>query len=356
MKKVPLIILLALVMTACTDHSSNSSQIHQVVYDSEIFMPALQHKKHKISAYAESTDHASLSFQVSGSIIKEYVNVGDTVNKGDSLFEISNPILAPKITQIDEEITALAADIAQNQTELKRLANLKKTNAISQNDLDKLIYKNESLNAKKRSLEAQRLEARSLFEETVLHAPFTGTVAEIFKKNGEMVNIGEPVALLSGVNSLQASIFVPSHLQNALHREQKIPAYYHDSSFLAVIKEISQTANPKSQLFKIIIELPSEITIKAGEQITTFIPEELGTHYSVPFESVIDDGINKPYLMVLHEQQVKQAFIKIIALREDEILLDLETDISHNKKIEVITQGQSHLTIGQHVKSKEKNS
>ncbi len=111
----------------------------------------------------------------------------------------------------------------------------------------------------------------------------------------------------------------------------------------ATIKEISSTANPKSQLFKVMIEVPIQHAIKSGEKIHVIIEEQIGQYFRLPIESVIDDGINKPFIFIVVNNQVIQAPIKLIDIENDEVIVQLP----QQGEIEVITAGQVNLSPNQ---------
>ncbi|WP_154224489.1 efflux RND transporter periplasmic adaptor subunit [Marinicella rhabdoformis] len=346
MKKI-IIIAFSLFLYGCDTGQAENTVMKETNFRSETFKPKQQIKQHKITAFVEPTDNAFLSFQVSGTIEKKHINIGDVVEINDPLFSIDNPSLGPKIQQFDAEIKALEATINQNQAELSRLTDLKKSNAVSQNDLDRLINQNNNLLAKKDSLKAQQSEAQSMFDELLLSAPFKGTVAEIYKEAGENIASGEPILLLGGIDSLEAPVYLTSQLQNHLKTGQILNANYQGQAFQVSVKEISHAANPKSQLFKVVIGVPLDLGIKSGEQISIIIPEQMGFHYALPISAVIDDGINKPYVMVLDKSKVRQLYVHILGLQGNMLLLDLDTNFGNLDQIDVVTEGQSHLSVGQ---------
>ena len=348
MKQLLLIsIAYSIFLTGCDNGIAEDKVTEKAIYRSAFFAPSQQIKQHKISAFVEPTDNAFLSFQVSGTIEKKYINIGDVVSVDDPLFSIDNPALGPKIKQFDAEIKAIEATISQNQAELSRLTDLKKSNAVSQNDLDRLKNQNNNLLAKKDSLKAQLSEAQSLFDELLLSAPFKGTVAEIYKEAGENIASGEPILLLGGIDSLEAPVYLTSQLQNHLHPGQTLIANYQGQDFTVSVKEMSHAANPKSQLFKVVIDVSMTLGMKSGEQISILLPEQMGTHYALPVSAIIDDGINKPYVMVLDKNKIQQIFVHTLGLDQGMMLLDLDTNFGNLDKIEVITEGQSHLSVGQ---------
>ncbi|MCB1582815.1 MAG: efflux RND transporter periplasmic adaptor subunit [Marinicella sp.] len=312
-------------------------------YQSAVFSPEAQYKTHQVAAFVEPTDQANLSFQVSGVIEKQLVAIGEQVDSGQELFKISNPSLEPQIQQFQSQIEAIEATLQQNNAEVNRVQDLKRTNAISQNELDRLTHQRENLLATKKSVEAQLEQAQSLYDETYLKAPFAGSVAEIFKEAGEVISPGEVVMLLGGVSSLEAPLFLPSFLHQNISFGQQLTVSYQDHEMFATVTEISLSANPKSQLFKVMIEVPIEHGIKSGEKITVIIKELMGDYYRLPIESVIDDGINQPFVFLIDNGQVIQARIKLIDIEDDEIIVELP----HQGKIEVVTQGQVKLSPGQ---------
>lgn len=333
-----------ILLTACTQEvTQDIDETNEDSYLSAIYSPSEQYKTHQIASFVEPTDQANLSFQVSGIIEQQLVMIGEQVEAGQKLFKVSNPSLEPQIAQFQSQIEAIEATLEQNKAEVNRVQDLKKTNAISQNELDRLTHQRENLLATKKSIEAQLEQAQSLYDETYLKAPFAGSVAEIFKEAGEVISPGEVVMLLGGVSSLEAPLFLPSFLHQNIQFGQQLLVNYQGHEMMATVTEISFSANPKSQLFKVMVEVPIENGIKSGEKITIVIKELIGQYYRLPIESVIDDGINQPFVFLIDNNQVISAKIKLIDIENNEIIVDLP----QQGDIEVVTQGQVKLSPGQ---------
>lgn len=317
--------------------------VSESAYSSAYFKPTNQFSTHQVAAFVVPTDQASLSFQVSGMIDEQFIKIGDSVEPGQNLFKISNPSLEPQIQQFRSQIDAIKATLEQNQAEVKRFKNLKKTNAISQNELDRLTNQRANLLANQKSVEAQLEQAQSLYDETYLKAPFAGNVAEIYKEAGEVISPGELVLVVGGVTSLEAPVYLPSFLHRNLQLGQKLNVVYDHKDMSATIKEISLAANPKSQLFKVMLDVPIMYQIKSGEKITVQINENIGDYYKLPIESVIDDGINQPFVFLIEDNQVIQSTINLIEIINDEVIVEM----SQQGEIEVVTAGQVSLSPSQ---------
>lgn len=340
------LILIVLTLTACQHEQPPSQNEEKIGYSSATYTPTQQFKTHQVAAFVVPTDQASLSFQVSGIIEEQYIKIGDQVEPGQALFKVSNPSLEPQIQQFKSQIDAIDATLEQNSAEVKRVKDLKKTNAISQNELDRLTNQQDNLLATRKSLEAQLEQAQSLYDETLLKAPFAGSVAEIYKEAGEVIAPGEVVLLVGGVTSLEAPIFLPAYIHKNMQLGQILKVKYLQHEMTAAVKEISLSANPKSQLFKVMLDVPIDHDIKSGEKITVEIKEAMGQFYRLPIESVIDDGINEPFVFLIDDHQVIQTAITLIDIEDHDVIVQLP----HQGAIEVVTAGQVNLSPNQKIK------
>lgn len=345
MNKLTLFTVLSLstLLLGCKEHKEPVTENNDSSYSSAKFSPTDQYKTHEIAAFVSPTDQAQMSFQVSGIIEEQFIKIGDQVKPGQELFKVSNPSLEPQIAQFTSEIEALEATLKQNKAELDRFVNLKKTNAVSQNELDRLTNQSSNLKASKKSLEAQLAQAQSLYDESYLKAPFAGNIAEIYKEQGEVISPGEVVLVVGGVTSLEAPVFLPSFLHKNLNHGQTLEVTYQNKTIQSTIKEISQSANPSSQLFKIMLDVPILHDIKSGEKITVQINEAIGQFFRLPMESVIDDGINAPFVFVIDNDQIIHADIELIDIENEEVIVKMP----QRGEVEVVTAGQAKLSPNQ---------
>jgi len=345
MKKRSLIapLLLALFSVACTSEPPPSTTENKKLLLKTVTVEKQQRfKTHTLPTYTEATDNAFLAFQISGTIERRLVQLGDTVNKDDVLMTVYNPQLAPQIDNFLGQIDSVNANIKQTENEVNRLQNLRKTNAVSQNDLDRLINQRNSLVAQRESLKAQLSNAKALNQESVLTAPFSGSIADVVKDEGEVVAAGTTVLVLGGLDALEAAINLPAKLHRNLAQGQTLAVEYRDHTINASIKEISLTAHPTTQLFTIMLDIPIEHEIKSGERILVQFNESLGELYQLPLEAVVDDGVNAPYIYIETDRSIEKLTVSIDSIIDDQVNVHLPMDTP----IEVVTQGQHQLKSG----------
>ncbi|MEQ9438007.1 MAG: efflux RND transporter periplasmic adaptor subunit [Cyclobacteriaceae bacterium] len=170
-------------------------------------------------------------------ITQALMEEGDTVTKGTELFLLSNEIQssqlanakanyanalnklqpnAPKIAQLKLQIAQAEEQLAIDQKNYERYAELVKTHAVSQQEFErvKLQYENakrnvnileESLEDLKNSLQLNLENARTQLdiqkentEDYFLTSEMDGIVLNIYKNQGELVRRGEAVAKIGG--------------------------------------------------------------------------------------------------------------------------------------------------------------
>ena len=336
-------LLIATLSAACTSEPPQSTDQNKGLQLKSITVERQQqYKTHALPAYTEATDNAFLAFQISGTIERRLVLLGDQVEEGDVLMTVYNPQLAPQIDNFIGQIDSVNANIKQTDNEVKRLQNLRKTNAVSQNDLDRLINQRNSLTAQRESLKAQLDNAKALNQESVLTAPFSGSIADVVKDEGEVVAAGTTVLVLGGLDSLEAAINLPAKLHRNLSQGQTLPVSYRGHEITATIKEISLTAHPRTQLFTTMLDVPIEHGIKSGERILVRFDEALGELYQLPLEAIVDDGVNAPYIYIDVDGTAHKQTVGIDSIIDDYVNVELPLDAP----IKVIIQGQHQLKSG----------
>ena len=178
-----------------------------------------------------------LGFNTSGNIDTLLVKEGDLVNEGDELSKLdeapyqlmlsqASAALQHARAELDElkaqprpDILAAAeaalADAQANLDQLQRsrareldLAAAQAQVDSAQTALDEINQgaSQSQLNAATAQVQYAQLEvdqARRMLEQTVLMAPFNGTVIEIYLREGEVANPGTPLLLLADLGSLQ---------------------------------------------------------------------------------------------------------------------------------------------------------
>ena len=140
-------------------------------------------------------EQSKLAFEISGKVNNVYVDVGDSVEKGQVLAKLDDREASAKLNQ------AKAAYELSKQI-LERFENLRQQGHISIQDLDKA--------------RSDYIIAKSQFEffevkllQTNLIAPFDGIIQSRFLDTGTVINSGIPILEIIDSNYVEAHISVP---------------------------------------------------------------------------------------------------------------------------------------------------
>lgn len=140
--------------------------------------------------------------QVSGKIEKLYVTIGQTVKKGEMIAEIDSTtqqndvdINKAKLSSYEAQLTAAKTSLNIAKKQYKRLQNLRKRNAASDEDLENAQETYETAKSKVAELESSVKEtqislstAETNLGYTKITAPLDGTIVSIPVKVGQTIN------------------------------------------------------------------------------------------------------------------------------------------------------------------------
>ena len=215
----------------------------------------------------KATQHAELSFEVSGLIIERLVNEGQRVKKGDELARLDD-------RNYQAQLDKVAASLREARSELDRSERIYEQNpgAISTQKID----------TDRKSVEVAEAEIRiaeKAVEDTVLRAPFDGTVARRLVEDFQNVLAKQSVMILQDTSLLEIEISVPerdmtagapttSTMAEITERAQpkvevsSIPG----RSFSARVSELATTADPVTRTFQVrlVFEPPDDVAILPG--------------------------------------------------------------------------------------------
>jgi len=244
-------------------------------------------------AVIKSSQLKSLYFEVGGKLNELPVIEAQQVKKGDVL---------AKLDQRDLQAT-LASAKAQYENaniEYQRGVRLLKENAISKSQVEERKSKR---NVSKSSLDT----AQKALQDSVLIAPYDGTIAKVSIAKQQVVQAGKPVIDILGKGGLEAAINLPSSI---LARVDKDKAPATDSYIVldakpdlqvpATFKEAALQADAASQTYAVTFtfDAPEDLVVLPGMNAVVWFrdPSRSSTNASkiaIPLTAIATDGDQK---------------------------------------------------------------
>ncbi len=330
-------------LSACVGNaaSDKSVELEVLVKSKEIVAKDIT-RLHEIPTVIIAKECANLSFLLSGTIDKVLVKIGEKVEKGQILLSLYNPNLDPSIANNLAQLESIKVQISQAQRDLLNLKELRKKKSTSRTAYEHKETELKNLQAKEKAIKAQIDLAHANQQESLLRAPFDGVVVSITKQVGEFVSIGQIVAVINQPNIGEIEVNISKQLHNGLQLNQEITGTYENKTVKLRITELSKAADSISHLMKVVLELEQVASDKIGQELIVQFPQIYKNVYQLPLESVIDDGINKPYIFIAKDNIAQKSYIKPLYITKGMIVFTSPDGISDP----VVIKGQSKLSTG----------
>jgi RND family efflux transporter MFP subunit len=220
-----------------------------------------------------------------------------------------------------EEITAR---IAQVERDLERFKSLVAANASAKVELERILEKEKVLAASKSAAEVKLREAKRLLEQTVLRAPFAGTITEVLLEPGEYATPGRPIVVLSGDRDVEIEVEVPESLISKLSvgdaATVDLPLTGR-SGLNGEIRYLGRTATGAGRLFPVLIALDPGAAVSPGMTAEVEFLTDSGPSLSVPLSAVINPAGQSPEVFRVCEGRVERISVKVNGIVRDRVIV-----------------------------------
>lgn len=291
-------VLLTLVGCKATEQPSDESQsgkearnAHAVtVRTAEVTGGQTEGVTLRFSGIVQAAQRATLTFQVSGALREQAVELGQQVDAGDLLARVYNPALEPARDSAVARLEELRTQFEQAQREWERSRRLHERGVVSEQSLEQLASRRDSLRASMATANASLAEASRLLEESELRAPFAGRVEALLVEQDEFVASGQPVMRLSSPQGREVEIRVPAYLLEHVTLGDDLTVWSVQDRTrepaTGSVVEIAQAGSVRGELHPILVSLPAN-TLEPGEPVEVGITPTQVTATTVPMLSVM---------------------------------------------------------------------
>jgi HlyD family secretion protein len=283
---------------------------------------------------------------------KEEISETSKVKKGDILIFLENKDFqiklkrakaAEKIAKASLKMAEITLkDLEKNKT---RFENLFEKGAITKKELETAIsnYEKGLINislqkAKIKETKALKEETNLLLEESLIKAPFSGTVSKKYISTGDTISPSTPLLELVKIDEFKILIKIPERFLSKIKKDKPLKIFidaYPNEKFFTKINKIYPTIDPLTKMATIELKIPNSKNILypgmfVSAKLTTDVRENT---FTIPKSCLI----NKKYIFIAKENK---AVLKKVSL-----------GIANNNFVEItsgITQRDEIITLGQH--------
>jgi RND family efflux transporter MFP subunit len=294
------------------------------------------------NGYVVARTKASVSAKTAGRLASLNVSEGSYVHAGDVIARLDNADYQAAISQAEANIASAeasvieaAADRDQALKESNRLRDVRAQNAllVSQQELDQALSRTAQAEARssaaiarKRAAESGLKLAQATNENTIIRAPFTGTVLRKEAEVGEVVapSVGGgltrgAVVTMADLTTLEVEVDVNEtyigRVKNGMRARITLDAYP-DTTFRGAVRQVVPTADRQKatvQVKVVIVDHDTRILPEMGAKVDFLAPEPektVGAASSVPTAPVLrvpaaavrEDGGTSVVWLIRNEQ------------------------------------------------------
>lgn len=191
---------------------------------------------------AKPVEEANLSFDVSGSLEKFPIKIGDSMKQGQLIAQLDQRDFIAKLN-------AAKAELIKNKRNLERAKNLVKKDFISKAEFDKISA---AVDVSKSQVD---LANKALLDSSI-KAPFDGIITMTYVENFEAVRAKQIIARLLDISDIEMVINIPENLIRYLKQVKTVDVVYDaypEHHFTARIKEVSKEASSRTRTYPITL-------------------------------------------------------------------------------------------------------
>lgn len=272
-----------------------------------------------VQGNVETEEDILLTSEMGGQITTINVKEGQQVTKGQTIATVDASVLSSNVEELKTQLN-YAEFILKKQNELKQRG------VGSEFDLETAKNQVESLNARINSLNTQR-------GKSVIKAPFSGVIDQVFAKNGEMVGPQSPVVRLVNNNSVDIVASISEkHLPKVKVGTPISVTFpnYSDTSISLQITNIGNYIEPTNRTFRVMSSISNNKLLLPNMLAEVHITDlQVNDGTVIPTKAIQKDQDNKDFIFIAKkigkDYVVERAYIEVISNYDGFTLLKKST-------------------------------
>lgn len=280
--------------------------------------------------------------KASGTVTAVYFEVGDTVGEGQVLATLDTDSL--NAAQISINSAQLQLETAEK--ELERAQVLYENDGITLQSLETAEH---TVRSAQLQLESAQDSYNTLLKNSSIQAPISGVIESKEIDVYDNASMQQAICVISQKSNMEVVFQVSERVKNSLKLGNAVTVEKNNTTYQAVITEISGKTSDDTGLFEIKARINNGETLSTGSKVTvSLITDRAENVLCVPLDAVYyDDG--KPYVFISKDGIAEIVYVET-GIYDDETM----QIISGLKQSEqVIISWSSQLTGGALVQSVE---
>ncbi len=317
--------------------------------------PPLETRSRVFTGVTKAGIETQLSFRVSGELEKLPVKVGMRVKRGELIARLDDNDFRLQAKEAQAGLAQAVAALNKAQADYERARYLYEAGNVSKESLDNAragFKSNQAMVEASR----ERLElARTRIRYTTLKAPMGGAIAEVPVEVHQTVQAGQPIALLTGGESMEITVGVPESLIGRMRKGDTASVYFQaiqGRRYQGKVVEVGVESRGLTT-YPLKIEILDDdgrvLPGMIGEVRLELPPQESDGFLVVPSQAVASTSTGERYVWVVDtgSNTVVRRSVDVAGLGAEGIMLRTSSDLRPGEL--VVVRGVHRLKQNQRV-------
>jgi RND family efflux transporter MFP subunit len=347
--KIILSLLFGLIFSGCSGSNNDADNQQQPPLVRTVSIKIDDRVLHKLSGTIRARYETPIAFQVGGSILTRKVDAGQWVDAGQLLFSLDPRDLNEAENIAKAQLASAKSALATASSELKRQKKLAIKKLISQFEIERFELVERAAVSQRDAAQASLEQAYIRRSYAELKAKQSGILIEVSGEPGQVVSVGQTVAVLAQDGKRDVEVFLP----NSRHPPRTGVAKLNDGRQVDLeLREIAGAADPMSRTWRAryrITNIEKNLPLGSIVQVQLTSENTEKNTLVVPL-GALDERSEGPRIWRVIDGHVEPVPVKIIGLDAEyaRITVDLPPDTR------IISLGTHLLNPGMAVRTHEK--
>lgn len=274
---------------------------------------------HPFTGTIQAVNQSSVQAQVSATALNIFADIGQYVNKGQTLVTLNNQDNAARLSQAQANLAS-----AKAQADLNRSVMQRKSNLLQQGFISKLEYEQSQLEYRAQQENVKAMQAnvditQKAAQDTIIKSPISGYITQRQVEFGQTVSLGQTLFEIVDSSQVEIKANMPASEQQSISVGQKLSFNIQGNSqqHHATITRISPVANQVSRNIEFFAKPEqSEKSLSIGSFVNGQVQSsnELSGQM-IPIKSV-QSPKDKPYVWLVRDKKLLKIPVQILQLEE----------------------------------------
>lgn len=291
-----------------------------------------------IQGNVETKENILIQPEIPGTLIALNVKAGQHVSKGQILARVDDGGSSQQVASLE------------TQYQLAKTTYERQKNLWNQKIGSEIQY----LQAQTQMLSLQRsvAQAKAMLAKTVIRAPFSGTIDEVFVEKGQVVS-ANPQGLMRivNLNNMYVSTSVPESYIGKLKVGTQVDVFLTslNKNYKGKVRQVGNFINPNNRSFGIEVSIPNPENLLRPNQVAKLkvIDYTAKNAIVVPTNVIQEDGEGNKFVFVAINSNGKTATAKKVLVstgKSSDNVTEILTGLSANDII--VTEGVNSISEG----------